>query len=75
MSEDTTHVLGIISSLFTNLTSDSPPRVRLLTKFVEAEYEKVDRLLEIREHSEGRLAVAEREIAQEKKVDFASLSV
>ncbi|KDQ14244.1 hypothetical protein BOTBODRAFT_145829 [Botryobasidium botryosum FD-172 SS1] len=67
VSEDTTHVLGIMSSLFTNLASDSPPRVRLLTKFVESDYEKVDRLLEIREHAEGRLAVTNQEIEREKK--------
>jgi beta-catenin-like protein 1 len=65
-SEDTSHVLGIVSSLFSNLPSESTSRIRLLTKFVEADFEKVDRLLEVREHAEGRLAVTENEIAQEK---------
>lgn len=67
-SEETTHTLGIISSLFTNLASDSPERIRLLAKFVEGSYEKVDRLLEIRENAEGRLKVIDKEIEQEKKV-------
>ncbi|KAF9514143.1 hypothetical protein BS47DRAFT_1343472 [Hydnum rufescens UP504] len=65
-SEDTSHILGILSSLFSNLASDSPPRIRLLTKFVEAEYEKVDRLLEIRDSATSRLAAADKEIASEK---------
>ncbi|KAH7105510.1 DUF1716-domain-containing protein [Auriculariales sp. MPI-PUGE-AT-0066] len=66
VQEDTGHVLGIISSLFINLESDTPPRTRLLTKFVEAGYEKVDRMLELRESAEARLAATEREIDVEK---------
>lgn len=67
-SEDATHVLGIISSLFSNIPSESTARVRLLTKFVEGEYEKVDKLLEIRESAEGRLVETNKEIEQERKV-------
>ncbi|KAG8754289.1 hypothetical protein FRC14_005217 [Serendipita sp. 396] len=66
-SEETSHILGIISSLFTNLGSDSPERTRLLTKFVEADYEKVDRLLDIREGLEIRLKVVDRELGEERK--------
>ena len=62
------HMLGILSSLFSNLASESPARMRLLTKFVERTYEKVDRLLEIREGAEARLVVAEKEINQEQNV-------
>ena len=68
VSDDVGHMLGIISSLFTNLPSDSMPRMRLLAKFVESDYEKVDRLLDIRENAESRLKVIEKEIDQEKKV-------
>ncbi|KAF8591532.1 DUF1716-domain-containing protein [Ramaria rubella] len=64
--EDTSHMLGILSSLFSNLESESPARVRLLTKFVEGTYEKVDRLLEIRENSEARLRTVEQEIEEER---------
>jgi beta-catenin-like protein 1 len=67
-SEETSHVLGIISSLFTSLASDSPERLRLLTKFVEADYEKVDRLLDVRESAENRLKVTEKEIERERRV-------
>lgn len=56
--ETTEHILSIISSLLTSLVSDSPPRVRLLAKFVENDYEKADRLLEIREDVEQRVAGA-----------------
>ncbi|KAG9017953.1 hypothetical protein FRB90_012839 [Tulasnella sp. 427] len=66
-SEDATHILGIISSLFSNIPSESTARVRLLTKFVESDYEKVDRLLEIRESAEARLAVTNKEIEQERR--------
>ncbi|KZT62220.1 DUF1716-domain-containing protein [Calocera cornea HHB12733] len=65
--EDIAHILGIISSLFTNLASDSPARIRLLAKWVESDYEKVARLSEIRAHAQARLEVAEREIEQEKE--------
>ncbi|KAB5595329.1 Beta-catenin-like protein 1 [Ceratobasidium theobromae] len=66
-SEDIGHILGVISSLFANLDSDSPPRIRVLAKFVEAEYEKIDRLVELREQAETRLKIADREIRAEKK--------
>ncbi|GAA5993172.1 hypothetical protein JCM10908_001323 [Rhodotorula pacifica] len=54
--EDIEHILAIVSSLFTSLPSDSPPRMRLLAKFVENDYEKIDRLLEIREELETKIA-------------------
>ncbi|KAF9467238.1 Catenin-beta-like protein [Collybia nuda] len=64
-SQDTAHILGIISSLFSNIASDSPSRIRLLTKFVESNYEKVDKLLEIRDTAKSRIKVTEHEINQE----------
>lgn len=67
-------MLGILVSLFTNLASESQSRLRLLAKFIEGEYEKVDRLLELREEAEGRLTVVEREIEQEKQVRFCPFS-
>lgn len=70
-SEDTGHILGVLSSLFANLDSDSAPRIRVLAKFVESEYEKVDRLVELREQAETRLKITDREINAEKKVGFA----
>lgn len=54
--------------MFANLESDSAPRLRVLAKFVESEYEKVDRLIELREGAETRLKVTDRDIEREKKV-------
>ncbi|KIK95590.1 hypothetical protein PAXRUDRAFT_374045 [Paxillus rubicundulus Ve08.2h10] len=66
-SEDISHILGIISSLLSNLSSDSTDRIRLLAKFVEVNYEKVDKLLELRENTYSRLKVVDAEIEAEKK--------
>jgi len=57
-----------MSSLFTNLPSDSSDRIRLLAKFVENNYEKVDKLLEMREHASSRLKAVDSDIETEKKV-------
>lgn len=67
-SQDTAHILGVISSLFSNIASDSPSRIRLLAKFVESNYEKVDKLLEIRDNAKTRLKTAESEINAETEV-------
>jgi beta-catenin-like protein 1 len=67
-SQDTAHILGVISSLFSNIASDSPSRIRLLAKFVESNYEKVDKLLEIRDQAKTRLKATETEIATETEV-------
>lgn len=66
--EDDEHILSILASLFTNLASDTPPRIRLIAKFVENEYEKVERLLELRDAAVDRGRAVEREIAQERRV-------
>jgi len=67
-SEDTAHILGIVSSLFSNIPSESPDRIRLLAKFVENSYEKADKLLEVRESAHNRLKIVDAEIETEKKV-------
>ncbi|KAL9712906.1 hypothetical protein Ac2012v2_004146 [Leucoagaricus gongylophorus] len=66
-SEDLSHILGIISSLLTNLPSDTPERIRLLAKFVENDYEKVDKLLDIRDSAHTRFKVTNKEIEEDKK--------
>ncbi|KAJ9123940.1 hypothetical protein QFC22_000731 [Naganishia vaughanmartiniae] len=65
--EDEEHVLSILASLFTTLESDSVPRIRLLAKFVEADYEKVDRLIEMMENAEARLRSVHQEIELEQQ--------
>ena len=60
--------MGILVSLFTNLESDTPPRIRLIAKFIENDYEKVERLLEMREVAENRLRPADKDISMERRV-------
>ncbi|KAK1921422.1 Catenin-beta-like protein [Papiliotrema laurentii] len=66
--EDEEHMLGILVSLFTNLESDTPARIRLIAKFIENNYEKVERLLEMREVAENRLKPVDKDIARERRV-------
>ncbi|GAA6021298.1 hypothetical protein JCM11491_005795 [Sporobolomyces phaffii] len=54
-AETTEHLVSILASLLTSLASDSPPRLRVVSKFVEAGYAKLDRLSELREDLELRL--------------------
>lgn len=44
------------------------PRLRLLKKFVEHDYENVDRLVEMMEAAEGRLKAVNQEIELEQQV-------
>lgn len=67
-SEDITHILGIIASLFTHLASDSRGRIRLLAKFVEGDYEKVDRLIELRDAAQSRLRMTDLELDAERQL-------
>jgi beta-catenin-like protein 1 len=60
--------LSILASLFTSLDSETPARIRTLAKFVENDYEKIDRLLEMREGAVGRLSRTDREVDMEKQV-------
>ncbi|KAH9943447.1 Catenin-beta-like protein [Epithele typhae] len=59
-SEDTAHTLGIVSSLLSNLASDSPA-------LRGNGYEKPEKLLEIRDSAQARLKVTEKGIEDEKK--------
>lgn len=67
-SEDLSHILGIVSSLLSNLPSESPNRIRLLAKFVEEDYEKVDKLIELRDGARKRLNLTEAEVEADRQV-------
>ena len=54
-----------------SLPADSAPRIRLLAKFVEKDYEKIERLIKIRREYASRVSVADQTI----KKDRANLSV
>lgn len=61
------HLIGILASLLRSLPGGSAERVRMLAKFVEKDYEKCKRLLELRKDYADRLATTDKEIAQENK--------
>ena len=65
------HIMGIIVSLLKNLSRDNEARIRLINKFIENDYEKVDRLLEMREIYETRAENVNKEIEEEKEVFFS----
>ncbi|PKI83667.1 hypothetical protein MVES1_002464 [Malassezia vespertilionis] len=67
-TQDMEHILGIFASLLHNLASDSLPRIRVLAKFVEQQFAKLDRLMELRDATLHRLAVLDRSAAQEKRI-------
>lgn len=67
--EDVAHILGIMSSLLSHLESDSTDRIRLLAKFVENNYEKTDKLLDIRDSAVKRLKQTDASIEREKDMD------
>jgi len=74
-SDDIAHSLGIVSSLLTNLPSDSASRIRLLAKFVEGEYGKIDKILEIRDAAKKRLKATDEQIGIEKKVVSSAVTI
>jgi beta-catenin-like protein 1 len=61
------HLLGIFSSLLRLLPGRSASRIRTLTKFVEKDYEKIGKLLQLRSEYAGRVGRVEQEIEAEEK--------
>ncbi|KAJ3150840.1 hypothetical protein HDU89_002837 [Geranomyces variabilis] len=64
-SEEDEHVITILASLFRSLT-DLNARERLMSKFLEAGFEKVDRLLQMHEQYFARVQAADRAISKRK---------
>lgn len=67
-SQSTEHVLGIFSSLLAQLPGDSPPRIRTLAKFIEKNYEKVTRLMDLRRAFGEKLLAIDNQIKVERSV-------
>ena len=61
------HVLGILASLLRLLPGDSSHRIRLLGKFVEKEYEKINRLMQLRRDYASSVAAVEEEVDEERQ--------
>ncbi|CAO3675622.1 unnamed protein product [Umbelopsis ramanniana] len=66
-TEEEEHILGIIISLFKNLPQDDIQRLRLIRKFSDEDFEKVDRLFDLLEHYHARDALTQTEIETEKE--------
>eukprot|EP00123_Amoebidium_parasiticum_P014969 comp22722_c0_seq1/m.35338 comp22722_c0_seq1/g.35338 ORF comp22722_c0_seq1/g.35338 comp22722_c0_seq1/m.35338 type:complete len:557 (-) comp22722_c0_seq1:67-1737(-) len=65
-SEFEEHVCTVIASLLKNI-NDSKLRPRILNKFVEDDYAKIERLIELHHKFSERVKVADRGIEEEKK--------
>ena len=61
------HLLGIFSSLLRLLPGQSASRIRTLAKFVEKDYEKIGRLMQLRREHARRVNRVEQEIEAEEK--------
>ncbi|MCJ1424884.1 hypothetical protein MMC29_002772 [Sticta canariensis] len=65
-SQTTEHLLGILASMLRSLPSTSAARIRLLAKFVEKDYEKLERLIKIRREYASKMSAVNREVEQER---------
>ncbi|MCJ1396307.1 hypothetical protein MMC18_009196 [Xylographa bjoerkii] len=65
-AQSTEHLLGILASMLRSLPADSAPRIRLLGKFVEKNYEKIDRLTQLRRDYSSRVSNVEQTIQSER---------
>ncbi|KAK2787475.1 hypothetical protein FQN52_007193 [Onygenales sp. PD_12] len=61
------HLLGIFSSLLRLLPGESPSRIRTLAKFMEKDYEKIDKLLKLRREYASKVSTVDQTIAQERE--------
>lgn len=64
--EMTEHLLGILASMLRSLPANEAPRIRLLAKFVEKDYQACDRLVKLRREFASKVAVIDAEIRQEQ---------
>ncbi|KAG0059272.1 hypothetical protein BGZ89_000534 [Linnemannia elongata] len=65
--EEEEHLIGIMASLVRNLPLESGHRLRVVRKFVEDDYAKLERLLDLREGYEARVKALDEKIEQENK--------
>ncbi|KAI5920996.1 Catenin-beta-like protein [Camillea tinctor] len=63
----TEHLIGLFASMLRLLPADSPERIRTLAKFVEKDYEKTERLVQLRRDHVARLATADEAIRAEQE--------
>jgi beta-catenin-like protein 1 len=61
------HLLGIFASLLRLLPGGSAPRIRALAKFMEKDYEKIEKLIKLRREYAARVSPVEQAIEKERK--------
>ncbi|KAL8964998.1 MAG: hypothetical protein Q9183_004091, partial [Haloplaca sp. 2 TL-2023] len=65
-NQTTEYLLGIFSSMLRSLPANSTERIRLLGKFVEKDYEKINRVMQLRREYASRVAAVDQEIQNQK---------
>jgi len=65
-NESTEHLLGMLSSMLRSLSANEAPRIRLLAKFVEKNYQVPERLVQIRRDYASKVAAVNIEIKAER---------
>ena len=65
-NEATEHLLGILSSMLRSLPANEAPRIRLLAKFVEKEYQVPVRLVQLRREYVAKVAQVDQEVKSER---------
>lgn len=65
-NQTTEHLLGILASMLRSLPGNSAERIRLLAKFVEKDYEKIDRVMKIRREYASKVAAVDQDIQRER---------
>ncbi|KAJ5128354.1 uncharacterized protein N7443_005475 [Penicillium atrosanguineum] len=66
-SQNIEHLLGIFASLLRLLPGGSAARIRMLAKFMEKDYEKIEKLIKLRREYAARVSPVEQAIAKEGK--------
>jgi beta-catenin-like protein 1 len=65
--ETTEHILGIFASLLRSLPANTDGRFRVLAKFLEKDYEKVDKLVALRRDYAARVAAFDAKLKDRKR--------
>ncbi|KAL5117298.1 hypothetical protein ACEQ8H_004857 [Pleosporales sp. CAS-2024a] len=65
--EQTEHILGIFASLLRSLPGNSDTRFRLLAKFLEKNYEKINKLIFLRRDYAARVAAFDAKLKDRKR--------
>ncbi|KAJ4292705.1 hypothetical protein N0V90_009368 [Kalmusia sp. IMI 367209] len=65
--ETTEHILGIFASLLRSLPGDNDSRFRVLAKFLEKDYEKINKLVALRRDYAARVATFDAKIKDRKR--------